>query len=206
MRRKDFECNDVDKAYKFFDTREDGVLSSFTKEGDISSRPMNFVRIDDMVYFHGSRRGEKMEGVSKKGVFNAYESHSIIPSYWFGVQDACPATTFFQSIVIKGNYHLVEDLNKKGLVLQKIMEKLQPEGKHLALDTEVEYYQKELSRLSVFSLSIESFSYKVKLGQNWKIEKREMIKDKLIERGLPGDMKTVSLMREFELIDKEKDD
>lgn len=200
MRRKDFECRDKVKAYKFLSLQDDGTLSSFNKEGEISIRPMNFVRIEDVIYFHGARRGEKVEGVSQKAVFNVYESHSLIPSYWFHKDDACPATAFFQSIIIKGDYNLVEDLNEKAFALQKMMEKLQPEGKHLALDKEANYYKKQLSRMSVFSLSIESFSYKVKLGQNWSLEKRNLIKDKLLERGQLYDIKSVNLMREFELL------
>ena len=124
MRRKDFHCKDEFKAYTFLDSCEDGTLSSFNIDGEISIRPMNFVRVNNYLYFHGARRGEKLEGIAKKACFNCYQSLALIPSYWLHPSDACPATCLYLSVVVKGFLTMEEDISKKASVLQRMMEKL----------------------------------------------------------------------------------
>jgi nitroimidazol reductase NimA-like FMN-containing flavoprotein (pyridoxamine 5'-phosphate oxidase superfamily) len=200
MRRKDFECHDMVQAYGLLRELEDGTLVTYSSERGFSVRPMNFVRVNNKLYFHGARNGEKHIGLNRPAVFNAYESLSLIPSYWFSKTNACPATTFFRSIVVKGNYLLVDEVKEKAIALQKLMEKLQPEGMHLPIDKDLSFYEQELKRVSVFSLSIDELSFKVKLGQNWKQEKRNEVAKLLLERSLGSDLKTVQLMKELQLL------
>jgi nitroimidazol reductase NimA-like FMN-containing flavoprotein (pyridoxamine 5'-phosphate oxidase superfamily) len=93
---------------------------------------MNFVRIENNIYFHGARSGEKIEGQGKSASFSAYKSLSIIPSYWSDEKSACPAIALFQSVIVKGQFEQVDSLEVKAMALQKLMEKLQPEGKYLS--------------------------------------------------------------------------
>lgn len=124
MRRKDFEILDNKKAYEFLDQMNDGVLTTQCEKFGLSSRPMNYVPIGQDIYFHGARNGEKLEGVNKPANFLVYKPLSLIPSYWSDELSGCPATALFQSVVLKGWFGVVEDVNQKSQILQKLMEKL----------------------------------------------------------------------------------
>lgn len=199
MRRKDFEIGDLNKGNIFLDQQENGALSTLTKEGAPVIRPMNFVRIGQEIFFHGARTGEKIEGVGKSASFVVYKSLSLIPSYWSDELSACPATALYQSVVVKGIFDRVDNFEVKAQALQKLMEKLQPEGKHLTFMDNLDFYKKSIDQLSIFVINQTETSYKVKLGQNWNAEKRIKIRDHLIQRGTAVDLETVKQMEVFGL-------
>ena len=170
-----------------------------TKDNTPVVRAMNFVRIDDFIYFHGATSGEKIEGLAQAASFTAYKALSLIPSHWSDERNACPATSLFQSVVVKGVLNLVMNVESRAIVMQKLMEKLQPEGKFLPLNTNSDFYNKSLNRVSIFMLSTADLSYKIKLGQNWDLEKRQKVRSLLLQRGASIDSETVELMEEFGL-------
>jgi len=200
MRRKDFDYKNINETNIFLDAMNDGVLATVTTSGLPSVRPMNFVKVDNIIYFHGARSGEKIEGLSNQASFNVYKPLSLIPSYWSEEKNACPATALFQSVVIKGVLQLVENLEQKAIALQKLMEKLQPEKKYLPLDSNLSFYEKSIERVCVFELPMEEISYKLKLGQNWDLDKRNKIHKLLIERGNSIDLETAKLMDKFGIL------
>lgn len=197
MRRKDFEILDRTKAFQFLEEMHDGVLTTIAKNNSMSTRPMNFVRIGDDLYFHGARTGEKMDGIGQNSTFSVYRPLSLIPSYWVDELSACPATALFQSVILKGIFENVSLLSDKAEVLQKLMLKLQPEGKYLNFTENFLFYEKALSQVSVFILKSSEITYKVKLGQNWDMKKRMKIKALLLERNQQIDIETVEQMNNF---------
>jgi nitroimidazol reductase NimA-like FMN-containing flavoprotein (pyridoxamine 5'-phosphate oxidase superfamily) len=200
MRRKDFEINDLDKANLFLDTQPDGIMATLLTDGTPSARAVNFVRIENDIFFHGARSGEKIEGLGKSASFTSYKSLSLIPSYWSDEKSACPATVFFQSAVVKGIFSLENNLERKAQALQKLMEKLQPEGKYLPFTGNIDFYEKEINYVSIFRITQRETSYKVKLGQNWNQDRRNKIRDLLIQRGTSIDLDTVKQMQNFGLL------
>ncbi len=201
MRRKDFEILDNKKAYEFLDQMNDGVLTTQCEKFGLSSRPMNYVPIGQDIYFHGARNGEKLEGVNKPANFLVYKPLSLIPSYWSDELSGCPATALFQSVVLKGWFGVVEDVNQKSQILQKLMEKLQPEGGHLNFTENLAFYEKSIKQVTVFELKVSDISYKVKLGQNWDIVKKNKIRTKLLERSDPIDLETIKIMEAFNIFE-----
>jgi len=62
------------------------------------SVPVNFVRIDDEIYFHGAKKNRKMEMIAQnpKVSFSVVENYLLILSYFSSTDAlACPATQFF---------------------------------------------------------------------------------------------------------------
>jgi nitroimidazol reductase NimA-like FMN-containing flavoprotein (pyridoxamine 5'-phosphate oxidase superfamily) len=197
MRRKDFEILDRNKAYQFLDTCLDGVLVTFGENDRLSSRPMNFVRVGESIFFHGARKGEKLIGINRSATFNAYEALSLIPSYWSDVDMACPATALFQSIVIKGHYSLVVDFKEKIIALEALMLKLQPEGGYKSMASHNDLYQREIDGVNVFQLEVNELSFKLKVGQNWTASKLEKVKNELKKRNTPIDQKTLTIIDDY---------
>jgi uncharacterized protein len=161
------------------------------------SVPMNFVYDEDTVYFHGSKKGRKMEFMRENSIasLSVVEPFSMIQSYFSTTDNmACPATHFFKSVSCDGNIEIVSDYDEKVKALRLLMEKLQPEGHYIPLDNEV--YKKMINATEVFKLVITSMRGKLKLGQHLPKERFNMIIEHLEKRGYDLDMLTIKEMKE----------
>ena len=183
---------------KIIDTAEYGTLALCDTEGKPYALPINYVRIGDDLYFHGSKKGRKIEAIesNKQASFSIVETLSFVPSYFSTKEDlACPATQFYRSVSIDGFIEFVDDYKEKVLALSKLMEKLQPEGKYQSMSKAV--YQKAIDATRIFKLIPNEISGKFKLGQQHSKERLELIIKNLEARGTQTDLKTVALMREI---------
>ncbi len=192
-----FEIKDKDIIYSLLDDAEYGTLA-ICKENIPYSLPVNFIRIDNLIYFHGSKKGRKIETIkaNPKASFSVTKELSLIQSYFSSNDNlACPATQFFKSVIIDGQIEFVEKYDEKVLALQKLMEKLQPEGGYRALNDEV--YKKIINATTIYKLIPNQIKAKFKLGQNLNKERFEMIVENLEKRGDELDKDTLSLMKYF---------
>ena len=160
------------------------------------SVPINFVFHQDVVYFHGSKQGRKMDYIraNQYASMSIVEPFSVIPSYFSSTEGlACPATHFFRSLSIEGEIEIVTEYDEKVLALQVLMEKFQPEGAYRSLDDKV--YKKRVEATEVFKLIPSDIKGKVKLAQHLPIERFEMILEHLEKRGDILDKLTVLAMK-----------
>ena len=159
--------------------------------------PLNFVRLEDNIYFHGALKNRKMKMLSnnQRASFSVVENHSLIDSD-FSSNDglACPATQFFKSVSIDGTVEMVEDTKEKIVMFEALMKKLQPKGGYRPFGDEV--YDKALKATAVYRLVADDISCKFKFGQHLSEERFEMVVTHLEERGSDIDMLTVKIMRE----------
>ena len=120
------------------------------------------------LYFHGSPAGEKVATAQQNPAASCLvvDAHALLPSTFFDPENACPATQFFKSVLVKGHVRLVEDPAEKARALQALMEKLQPEGGFDPIAADNPRYQAALRGVAVLALSMESVTGKFKLGQN----------------------------------------
>jgi len=89
-----------------------------------------------------------------------------------------------------------ESPEERAAVLQRLMEKLQPEGGHLPIAADDPVYGQELKALLIFRLRPERIDGKAKLAQNRSAEERLQICERLWARGLPGDARAIELILE----------
>jgi uncharacterized protein len=161
------------------------------------SVPVNFVNIEENIYFHGSQNGRKAEMMSKNPLcsFSVVEPYSLIQSYFSSLEGlACPATHFFRSVSIQGKIEIVSDYDEKVLALELLMKKLQKEGKYRPMGDEV--YQKTINITQVYKIISLDIKGKVKLGQYLPQERFDMILEHLELRGNEIDKLTIKEMRE----------
>lgn len=161
------------------------------------SVPINYVYIDNMFYFHGSKKGKKMEFMKSNPLasFSVVESYSMIQSYFRSDEGmACPASHFFKSVSIEGDIKLVEEYNEKVKALQSLMEKYQPEGKFKHLSDEA--YKKMIDATQIFKLIPHDIKGKVKLGQQLPKEQFDRVLEHLEKRGSEIDKTTINSMIE----------
>ena len=173
-----------------------GTLALCSKNKPYSI-PLNFVCVNNDIYFHGAIKGKKMKILKENAFasFSVVEDFSMIQSYFSSTDNlACPSTQFFKSVCIDGEIKIIDDYKEKILALQSLMEKLQKEGKHKHLSDEV--YTKMINATSVFKLVPTSTNGKIKLGQHLSDKRFDMIIEHLQNRGTTIDMLTIEQMKE----------
>jgi len=157
--------------------------------------PINFVYLGREFYFHGSKKGKKMQMMASnpKASLSVVEPFALIPSYFSSnEQMACPASHFFRSISVDGVIEIVSSYEEKVKALEALMQKLQSEGGYIPLSDP--RYQKMIDVTQVFKLIPDEIRGKVKLGQHLSQERFNMIVEHLTERGSELDKLTIKEM------------
>jgi nitroimidazol reductase NimA-like FMN-containing flavoprotein (pyridoxamine 5'-phosphate oxidase superfamily) len=165
-------------------------------DGDIPySLPINFAVWDGAVYFHGSRKGRKIDAL----MHNPYASFSVVTPFSlidsdFSSRDglACPTTQFFASVIIDGQIAWVDARTEKIAALNALMQKLQPKGAYAPLDDPA--YTKAIEATTLYKLTPTRIGLKEKFGQRLPEERFEMIIENLAKRNTPIDRKTIEKM------------
>ncbi len=192
-----FEIKDENIINQVLDNAEYGTLA-ICHENKPYSLPINFVRVQSSIYFHGAKKGKKIDILKNNSLasFSVVEAFSMIQSYFSSKDNlACPATQFFKSIMIDGKITFIEDYDEKVLALQKLMEKLQPEGKYKPLKDDD--YQKSINATQILKLDIKEIRAKFKFGQHLDKNRFDMIIKYLLDRGNEVDLATIELMKSF---------
>lgn len=190
-----FEIKDKNVINDILASVEYGTLA-LCEDNIPYSVPVNFVNIEDIIYFHGSKNGRKADMISKNPLcsFSVVEPYSMIQSYFSSLEGlACPATHFFRSVSIQGKIEVVSDYDEKVLALELLMKKLQKEGKYKPMNDEV--YEKTINITQVYKIISLDTKGKVKLGQHLPQERFDMILEHLEKRSSEIDKLTAKEMR-----------
>jgi uncharacterized protein len=195
--RKVFEVTDKYMIDEVLSNSEYGTLS-LCNDNKPYILPLNFVMANDEIYFHGAKKGKKIDLIKENSnaSFNVVEAYSLLPSY-FSTDDgkACPATHLYKSIVVEGNIEFVENYDEKANALESLMKKLQKEGKYIPLNDEI--YKKAINATCVYKLVSSNISAKFGLGQNFNEERFNRVCENLTLRGTKKDLKTLELLIQF---------
>ncbi len=190
-----FEITEKAVIYDVLDNAEYGTLA--LSIGDMPyAVPVNFVRIDNALYFHGALKNKKMQIIAQNPVvsFSVVENYALIDSDFSSTDGlACPATQFFKSVSINGVASVVEGRNEKAKVFEALMQKLQPKGGYKPFSDNA--YDTPIKTTAVIKIEIKKITCKFKFGQHLSDERFEMIVYNLLKRGTPIDKKTVEMMK-----------
>ncbi len=161
-----FEITDKNIINQVLDNTEYGTLA-LCYNNQPYSLPINFVRVENILYFHGSLKGKKIDILKENpyASFSVVKKYSIIQSYFSSKDNlACPATQFFKSVIIDSEIKFIENYNEKVMALSKVMEKLQPEGKYKIY--QIKPIKKLLNTTAIFKFKIKDIRAKFKFGQH----------------------------------------
>jgi len=162
------------------------------------SLPLNFVELNNEIFFHGAKKGKKIDLIkdNSNASFSVVESISLLPSYFSSDKgNACPATQLYKSLIIEGNIQIVDDYDEKAQALQALMEKLQKEGQYIPLNDAM--YKKAINATALFKLLASETTCKFNLGQNFNEERYKRVSEHLIKRGTKKDVATLKLIDEY---------
>jgi len=195
--KKIIEINDPSIISEMLNEVEYGTLA-LCKDNKPYSLPLNFVEKNGNIYFHGAKKGKKIDILKENpyASFSMVESYSLLPSY-FSTDDgkACPATHMFKSIIMDGKIEFVEDYDEKAIALESLMQKLQKEGKYIPLNNEI--YKKAINAVCVYKLKPSQTKAKFNLGQNFNEQRFQRVSKHLRQRGSKKDLQTLKLIEEY---------
>ena len=192
-----FEIKEVNLINEILDNAEYGTLALCMNNKPYSV-PINFVRINKNIYFHGAKKGKKIEMIKANSLasFSVVESLSLLPSFFSSDKgDACPSTHLFKSVIIDGEIQFIENYDEKEEVLQALMEKLQKEGGYIPLNDAM--YKKAINATLIYKLRANEIKAKFKLGQHFTQERYQRVCEHLQQRGSQKDLQTLQLIQMY---------
>ena len=188
---------DESTAWALFERASAVRIAAVTESGAPILRTLHGVVVDGRLCFHAADRGEKLGLLERPAIASCEEIVAEIPSYWLHPEHACPATTYYLSALVEGRVERIVERAQKARVLAKLMERFQPEGGYLPITAADPHYAKVLDTLLVAQLVPSRVSAKRKLGQHRTVAQIERVLAGLWQRGGPGDLRAVRLIRAF---------
>jgi nitroimidazol reductase NimA-like FMN-containing flavoprotein (pyridoxamine 5'-phosphate oxidase superfamily) len=156
MRHPERKINDRETIETLLKHKDVGRIATINRKGFPVIKPVNFVYLGGKIYIHSSKKGEKSEDI-RRGSPVCFELDEPI-AYVHAKGSACTANYFFRSVIVKGTAVLLTDRDKKLEVLERLMEKYQPEGGYGAVSEEA------LRKTAVIEISIKEITGKERLG------------------------------------------
>ncbi len=190
-----FEIKDKTIIYNILDQAEYGTLA-LCEENKPYAVPLNFVRIEDDIYFHGALKNKKMKMLEQNPYisFSVVENYALIDSDFSSTEGlACPATQFYKSVSIDGVAVVEKSRERKTEVFEIFMQKHQPKGGYKSFSHSD--YDKALKATALVKIEVKNLSCKFKFGQHLNEERFDMIVSHLLKRGTPIDRETVEIMK-----------
>ena len=133
-----------------------GRMATINQKGMPVIKPVNFLYLDGKIYIHSSMKGEKIKDI-KRGSPVCFEIDEPI-AYRKAGKLACKAGYYYRSIIIKGKASFLKDPHKKIKILERMMEKYQPERDYGEFSEEV------LAKTAIIQILIKEITGKENLG------------------------------------------
>lgn len=157
-------------------------------DGRPAVRTMHHGVADGRIWLHGAPRSTVGALAGSPVQLLAEEIVVRIPSWMRDPVRACPATTFYRSVLADGELVAVEDAEVRAEALQRMMTLRQPEGRHRPIDASDPVYAAAVRGLAVWAVEPRSLSVVDRLGQHLPADEIERIVRALWRRGAPGDL------------------
>jgi len=150
LRREDRRLDDA-AAMALLERGEYGILSTSDEHNQPYGIPVNYVVLEDQIFFHCATEGQKLENITaNRGVsFCVVGRTELIPEEF---------STRYESVVVSGNADLVEDATLKNKALEALVAKYAPD--HLASGKA--YIEKLRAKTAVVRISIDHLAGKAR--------------------------------------------
>jgi len=156
MRHPERELKDGETITAILEKSLVGRIATVNRRGIPVIKPVNFLYWNGKVYIHSSPKGEKVKDI-RRGSPICFEVDEPI-AYVTAGENACSANYYFRSIIIKGEAGLVRQETKKLQILERLMEKYQPERGYGNIP------EKILRKTAIIEISIQETTAKERLG------------------------------------------
>jgi nitroimidazol reductase NimA-like FMN-containing flavoprotein (pyridoxamine 5'-phosphate oxidase superfamily) len=188
MRKKEFEIKEQHRLEEVLRETDTGYLAFNGPDGYPRVTPLNFA-YDGRILWHGSMEGERSDCLKKdpRATFSAVSVQIFLPSYLTSEKSATGASVVFKSVQIRGRCEIIADPEEKCAVLNRLMDKYQPEGRYSKVASGDPLYAEVLVITGIYALHVEIMTGKFRFAQNKTEEERRKFASWLDARGRPGD-------------------
>ena len=156
MRRRDRELRNKETILGILKQSAVGRMATVSRKGFPVIKPVNFLYWDGKIYLHSSTKGEKISDI-RRGSPICFEVDEPI-AYVAVAEPACRSTYYYRSVIIKGSAAILSEVERKLEILERLMEKYQPEGGYQQVSEEI------LRRTAVIEISIREMTGKEHMG------------------------------------------
>jgi nitroimidazol reductase NimA-like FMN-containing flavoprotein (pyridoxamine 5'-phosphate oxidase superfamily) len=156
MRHPEREWKNREGMIAMLEQSHVGRMATINRKGIPVIKPLNFIYLDGKIYIHSSMKGEKIQDI-RRGSPVCFEIDEPI-AYRKAGELACKAGYYYRSIIIKGNASFLKDPHKKIKILERMMEKYQPERDYGEFSEEV------LVKTAIIEIFIKEITGKENLG------------------------------------------
>ena len=156
MRHPERELKDGETITAILEKSLVGRIATVNRKGIPVIKPVNFLYWNGKVYIHSSLKGEKVKDI-RRGSPVCFEVDEPI-AYVTAGESACSANYYFRSIIMKGEAGLVRQEAKKLEILERLMEKYQPERGYGKIPEEI------LKKTAIIEIVVEEMTAKERLG------------------------------------------
>lgn len=192
MRRHQSEVTDPEAIRRILDSTSIGRLATIGKDGSPYVTPVNFVRLEENLYFHCAPKGEKLDNLAR----DARVCFEVdIPLAYFdfsfdATRPVCHLHQLYHCVIVRGHAAVVEDDALKIEALNALVRKHEP-GRDLPPVTRD---MPGFKACRVVEIRPRSLTAKSDLLQKAPQDLRRRFADYLLERNRPGDRQTVQAM------------
>ncbi len=169
-------------------------VSWIDAEGRPDVRALHGARVGDAIYLHGAPVGEKNGALDRPVTLVGHAVVARIPSHFVEPERACPATTWYRSVHVRGVLRLETDADRRAAGLQALMQALQPEGGYRPIRADDPLYRAGLRKMLVARVDVQAISGKVTLGQHQPARVPPVLAG-LWRRGEPDDLRAIEAIR-----------
>ena len=136
QRMKEFTMNDG-SVKALLKRAQYGHISTLGEDGYPYAVAVHFVYFDNKIYFHGLPKGQKLDNISRcnKVCFNVDEMTKVMLE---GIDSPCKADAEYESVVIRGDAKVIEEIGLKRTILREIIKKYIPQNPNMPVPENME--------------------------------------------------------------------
>jgi len=142
---------------EFLENAEVLHFATVDKNGAPVVRPVNFLYQDGNIYIHSGPKKEKILQIRRdpRVCLEVTEPFAYIPAR----DNPCTATYSYRSVILTGTARILEEKSWKRVIMQKMMEKYQPDGGYREVNI------KDVEIIAIIEIEIHTFSEKEHLRE-----------------------------------------
>jgi nitroimidazol reductase NimA-like FMN-containing flavoprotein (pyridoxamine 5'-phosphate oxidase superfamily) len=193
VRREHCEMSDPEQMARVLGEARIGCLATVDAEGYPYVTPVNFVFHDGCVYFHCAREGEKLDNLRRdpRVCFEVDIPLAYVEVGFNPEMVPCRAHQLYHCVVIRGRARVVADEALKLTALNALVAKHEEKAEFSPVTAESAAFK----LCDVVEIRPERMTGKSDVLQNKPKEGYRLhVARRLVERGLPGDLKAVKAM------------
>src|SRR5438128_5173410 len=140
------------------------------------------------VLLHLARLNPVWEAIAERprALLSVFGAYTYIPGHWNQDEYGVP-TSYYAAVQLACDIEPTEDDAALAAILERQLAHFQPEGKHAPAEPAAHRYGQLLPSIRVLRLTVTGVRAKFKFGSNRTPQHREVVAEKLAERGTPLD-------------------